>query len=123
MVRRNELRELLGALTGAAHSPRCDLFMLLDAQRLRKRVVGAVAQQGVAESELELVRKTRWVDRHNQFPKAQASKELSNASHRLPAHRCYRPCPKHAPYDRGVLEHPLLVIGKCIDPRRDQGLY
>ena len=98
MVRRNELRELFGTLTRARDSPRCNL------SRASRRVsdfgsesVGTVAQEGVAESELELVGKARWVDRHNQFPKPQASKELADAGHGLPTHGSDCPRPEDPP--------------------------
>ena len=55
LVGRDQLGDLLGAVAGALLGPPRDAGVLVGAQRLRQRVVGAVADQVVPERELVLV--------------------------------------------------------------------
>ena len=68
VVRTNHLGQLVAAVAGPLLGPSRDLDVLLDAEQLRQRLVRDVADQDVAERELELAGEDRRLPRRDASP-------------------------------------------------------
>ena len=123
LVGRDQLGDLLGAIAGPLLGPSGDARVLLGAERLRERVVGAVADQVVAERELVLVGERRRLVRDDELLHAEPPERVAHLGSGPAGELGDRAEPEHPPDHRRVLEHRLLVVraGRRAGPRSAPG--
>jgi len=122
-VRRDDLRDLLRAVAGPIGRPSGDGAVLVGSQGLGQRVVRSIADQPMAERELLLVAEGGRLVRDHQLLHAQPPKRVAHLRHRSTGQLDQGTHPEHASYNRGVLQHRLLVLREAVEPGRNEPLH
>ncbi len=114
----DQLGELVHAFTCQLFDPRAVLRVCTGPPALRQAGVRDVPDQRVLERELHLAGDARGRAGEHQSSSLQAEERIRDGA--VPDCPSHRLLPEHPPHDGGLLEDPLLLPRKGIDPGREE---
>src|SRR5262245_60038251 len=100
---RDQLGDVVRSVTRSIQRPRRNLTVFLGAEGLRQRLVGTVADQRVAERELEIVREARRIVPQHELLHTEAAQAVADLAALATAQRRDGPGPEDLPDDGGIL--------------------